>query len=406
MTMHAELSPSASKRWLMCPGSMILNKDLPNPANDYTYIGTIAHEVAECCLVREDDPERYLDWWGFVNAQGGAGVVKELGPGSDKVFTHRVDRDMVDAVKVYVDVIRADIAEMCGPEVKVEERVSMEWLAPGMFGTADCIAVEPLGLMRVYDYKNGRTVVEVENNPQAMSYGLGAMGEGNPFGIEEIELVIIQPNAPHVDGVVRRWRLTPEELIAWGVGTLAPGAEAIELGETRLKAGDWCQFCPAKRQGVCPEIRRQMFGAIDVETDSADLPVQAVPTLPDPGMLTPDQVARVLTLEPLFSSWLKDVKAKALEDAKAGRGAPPGFKMVAGRSSRKWSDETQVKARLSRHRQDVYDIALKSVAQMEKMIKVKGGDPAIELEGLIEVNRGVMLASEQDKRKAIEPMFT
>ncbi len=406
MTAHAKLSPSASKRWLMCPGSMVLNEDLPNPPSDYTNIGTIAHAVCECSLKRGDTPERYLGWWGFVNDLGGAGLVKELGQNADNVFTYKVDREMVEAVTVYVDTIRADIACMYEPDIKVEQCVNVEWLAPGIFGTADCIVVEPLGLMRVYDYKNGRTVVEVENNSQAMIYGLGAIGEGNPLGVEEIELVIIQPNASHSDGPIRRWRLTPEELLSWGVDTLAPGAQAVELGDTRLCAGDWCQFCPAKRQGVCPEIRRQMFDALDVETDSAAMPVQANPTLPDPAMLSPAQVARILRIESLFTSFIKDVKTKALEDAKAGRGLPPGFKMVAGRASRKWGDETQVKARLSRHKQDVYDIKLKSVAQMEKMIKANGGDPGVELEGLIEVNRGVMLAPEEDKRKAIEPMFT
>jgi U3 small nucleolar RNA-associated protein 14 len=110
------------------------------------------------------------------------------------------------------------------------------------------------------------------------------------------------------------------------------------------------------------------------------------------------EIADVLQMEPLVSLWLKRVKEQALTTMMEG-GEIPGYKVVAGRGSRTWTDELEVAAKLDTlyRREEFTKTELLSVAAMEKAIGKK--KVAEFLEEFIEVKTGApTIAPEGDKR--------
>lgn len=211
---HAVLSASSSHRWLACPGSINMCKGIPPTTSSYADEGTAAHALAEICLGNKvDKAATYVGRPMYTDGKG-----KE----------YIVTSEMAEAVQVYLDTIRQDMLDLGGGELFIERKFQLDWLYEGMFGRNDAMVAEPFGILRVYDYKHGAGVaVEVENNPQLMYYGLGAVRDEKVAGAyEEIELVVIQPRAIHPDGPVRRCRMSVDILLEWGRTVLLPGAIA------------------------------------------------------------------------------------------------------------------------------------------------------------------------------------
>lgn len=60
MTAHAKLSPSGSKRWFACPGSLVLEAPIPNKSNTYSDDGTAMHDIAARCLTMHYQATKYI----------------------------------------------------------------------------------------------------------------------------------------------------------------------------------------------------------------------------------------------------------------------------------------------------------------------------------------------------------
>ena len=58
---HAKLSPSGAHRWMACPGSIVLESNIPDKGSVYADEGTAAHELAAWCLKDNMDPSNYLN---------------------------------------------------------------------------------------------------------------------------------------------------------------------------------------------------------------------------------------------------------------------------------------------------------------------------------------------------------
>jgi hypothetical protein len=167
---HARLSPSASKIWMSCPGQPKLAEGVENRSSVFAEEGTAAHEVGAAALVQN------LDAASFIGRKTSNGWV--------------VTAEMAEAVQVYLDAVRAEIQD--GDEWDVEQRLKY---SDDLWGTADFVRYRPsTGELLVCDYKHGKGVlVEAENNPQALIYGLmKAKALGNR-GISKIKLMIVQP---------------------------------------------------------------------------------------------------------------------------------------------------------------------------------------------------------------------
>ena len=200
MTAHSKLGASGMYRWVRCPGSVALIEKLalPNFTSSYAVEGSDAHALAALCLTKNHNPGFYIG--------------KTISPEGRK-FT--VTEEMAEAVQVYVDAVDAVIPNTSGGyEVQIEKRFDLSAVHPGCFGTADAVIWHAFSkTLYVFDYKHGAGIaVEVENNPQLLYYGLGALlASGYPA--KRVKLVIVQPRCDHANGPVRDWEIDAIDLL-------------------------------------------------------------------------------------------------------------------------------------------------------------------------------------------------
>lgn len=377
---HSKVGASSAYRWFECPGSVQLSQKLPKPPNSvYAQEGIAAHKLAEKCLLEGRTPDYYF------------GEVIELSDGS----AFEVDDDMVDAVSVYVDLINGDYHALSQPKtLLVEEPFHLDWLHKDLFGTNDACIIQPFGTLTVYDHKHGKGVpVEIEANKQLMYYAVGAAAKYD-FQFEKVEIVVVQPRAPHKDGPIRRWSLSAEKLQKWAEEELLPAVEATEAKNPKFKAGEHCRFCPANK--ICPELEKYVLATAKAVFNKKEEKIE----LPAPEDLDPKDLKRVLDAAGLLDSWIAAVKAYAHQRALQGE-VVEGYKLVAGRGSRNWISEDKVEKAFKEELGDeLYtEPKLLSVAQLEKKL---GSKRKKELEEYWSKSEGKpVLAPEADRRQAI-----
>ena len=380
---HSRIGASGAERWLNCPGSVRMQHGLPDSSSEVADEGTAAHELAEKVLVSGAE---------FVSEFQGMKI--KVG---DREFV--VDDEMVEGVQLYVDTVRADHKALTPGVMRyVEKSFHLKHLHDELYGTNDASLAQTFGLLQVYDLKYGKGVlVEVEDNPQLKMYALGALKGGT---CEEVEIVIVQPRAPHSDGPVRRWRISVDDLLAWGDKVLGPGAHIATGADAPLAWGKWCKWCKAKVN--CSEVKAHASALARVAFDS---PIAA--SFPVPAMMTGAEIAKALAFTRMFSSWGDDVAAYA--KAQLERGVKiEGFKLVMGKKNRAWEDEQVAEASLTpRTGHTFYKPAtFKTVAQVEAVLKDSGMSPketAQELEGLVKVTQKPTMAEASDKRQEVLP---
>jgi hypothetical protein len=362
---------------MACPGSIGLSATIPEHDTTTVYAaeGTAAHELAEMSLREGVDPLMYVG-----KRIDGIGVTKE----------------MALAVGMYVDKVQA-LAESCGAEPQLEVRFSLAKLRdPGppvpMFGTADCVVYdEGRNHLHVMDYKHGRgIVVEAEENSQLMLYALGAVLQ---LGVkpDRITVWIVQPRAPHREGVVRDFTFSWERMIDF--------RHELEA-DAPLAVGDHCRFCPA--QAVCPA---QKDYALVVAQDMFE--VEPTPeSLPAPDTLTVEDMNVVLDHAPMIESWLRACRAYVQEKLERGEDHPE-WKLVAKRATRKWKDEAEaqeVLRDLGIEEHDLIETKTISPAQAEKLLRREGVEVPPHL--IKKDSSGNTLAPDSDPRPAAEDLFT
>lgn len=354
---HSPLGGSTLKRWSHCPGSIRLSRGIPNRSSKYAEEGTLAHEVAATYL-------RTLRW-------------------------PKADPEMLEAVKVYTDVIAAEMKALAKPRIWIEQKFSLAQIHPNLFGTADCVIYDHNSrLLKVVDYKHGSgTVVEVQEagkpNEQLMYYALGASLSLN-LAVDALEIVIVQPRCPHADGPVRRFRMDGLCLLDFAAD-LAEFAQKTEDPNAPLRAGSHCKFCPAS--GICSEIHKNALTVAKAEFSPA-------------FSYDPAKLSEVLHWLPVVEAWAKSVREFAYGEAQHGR-VPPGWKLVAKRATRKWQNEIETPRRLQLRGlddKDIFERSVRSPAQIEKTLKELGLGKEL-LDGLIvQESSGYTLAPEADRR--------
>ena len=322
MTAHAKLSASGAHRWMNCPASISLEEHIPDSGSVFAAEGTAAHDVAEQCLRGGTNADDYLGETISVKNDDGS------------VLEFVVDQEMVDAVQLYIDYVRDQPGKLL-----VEQRVDFSKWVPGGFGTADAIILHD-GTITVVDLKYGKGVqVFVEGNPQAMIYGLGCLNDFEfLYDFEKLKLVIIQPRMDHID----EWEITRDDLEKWADIELAPAAKNALSDDPIAKPGEkQCRFCKAK--GSC-----RALAEFNVKTAVSGFTAVGEPlTLKDMAKLTNAEIAMLLPQLDILTNWVKAVKAYAFGELEAGREVPD-YKLVTGRSDRKWIDEEAAGKALAR----------------------------------------------------------
>ena len=377
---HSRLGASSSHRWLHCPGSVAACAEMPNKSSIHARTGQLAHAVGEQCLLLKMD------------------AVEFIGRTFDEFADIDITEDMAVSVQVYLDAVRADLAEYPGAELAVEKKFDLSHIFPEMFGTNDAsIYIPALAKMIVYDYKHGAGVpVSAIENPQMLYYATGALTGMNNRPVFEIELVIVQPRCDFGGEKVKRWKTDPAFLTDW-IGDLIAGAKRAIAPDAPRVPGSWCRstFCAARP--TCKALKTDLFKVVPLDSPAG---------LPDPKNLTREEVAMILDRAADFESFLSSLREYALEAVKQGEEIP-NYMLADKRAMRQWHDENEVIREMGKIDivgADLYAPAkLKSPAQMEKTLAAAGTPKAkiAEIIGALcsAVSSGVTLVRVDSGRK-------
>lgn len=390
---HARLAPSAAHRWVACPGSIRLSAGIEEAPSVYAAEGTAAHEIAAHCLDTGFDADRFKGQ--IVDTSGKTAAEKFRHGQPNGTTTFPVDGDMVDSVQTYLDVAR-EIAQD-SEDFEIEQRLDVSAFVEGIFGTGDFIAYRgDLQRVTICDFKHGRGVaVEVAENEQLLTYALAVARRYHNRGVREVELIIVQPRAPHRDGPVRRWVTDLVGLYDHAM-TIQSAAEMAKRDDAPLVPGDHCKFCRAA--AICPAL--QMEAAAIVGLKQIDGEVMGID---DPAKYEPAELAAKLRALPVVMNWCKRLEEFAHAEAVRGR-MPPGYKLVAKRAVRKWKDEAAAAMQLGMLgvEDDVlFETKMRSPAQVEK--DLPKGSRGVVGDLSAAVSSGTSLAVLSDPRPAVDP---
>ena len=336
MPSHAYLSASASHRWLACPPSAKLCAQEEDQSSPYAMQGTCAHELGQ-----------YL----VEKALG----MNTLDPTENLTY---YDAEMQEAAEGYAAFVMEQVAEArkhcADPLVCVEQTLDFsKWVEHG-FGTGDCVIVAD-DLLQIIDLKYGIGVLvsaageDGSGNSQLKCYALGAFDTfGDLYDIKRVRLTIYQPRRDNVES----FDMTVEELLSWAETVLKPTAELAYEGLGSFRAGDHCTFCKIK--ATC-RTRAQYY------LDLAKLDFPAPPTL------TNAEIADILPRAENLTAWGDDLKAYALKQALKGENFP-NYKLVEGRSIRRFRDEEKVAELVTAAGFDPYEKKLLGITAMTKQL--------------------------------------
>ena len=266
----------------------------------------------------------------------------------------------------------------------IEQHLNYSRYAEGGFGTGDCIIVADETLS-VIDFKYGKGVaVEAEKNPQMMLYALGALELFDAlYEIVKIQMTIFQPRLE----LVSTWEITVTELMDWVKTELVPKAVLAAQGEGEFISGRWCRFCKARNQ-----CRARAEGFLKL----AQMEFRA------PALLTEEEIAEVLAMADELAKWSADVYAYAASQAITHGKQWSGFKLVEGRSNRKYSSEEEVaKVVEAAGYKDIYKQSLIGITEMEKLM---GKKKFSEILGTLvyKPTGKITLVPESDRRPSVE----
>ena len=361
---HSPLSPSSAFRWIKCTPSAKLNAALPDSTSEYALQGTAAHTLCEYKLQKllgkdAKDPTENLTYFDAEMA------------------------DCTDSYQQYVSEQIETAKQFCkDPIVLVEQKLDFSKWVPQGFGTGDCVIVAD-NVLTVIDFKYGVGVlVEAEQNPQMMCYALGALALFDSiYDIENVVMTIFQPRRDNIS----IYELSKKELLQWADEILSPAAQLAAKGKGEFKAGKHCRFCKVK--ATC---RKRAEYNLELARYDFEMPANLEDT----------EIEVILSKADELAAWCSDIKEYAFQQALNGK-QWNGWKLVEGRSVRKYINEDAVAETVKNAGYDPYEHKVLGITAMTRML----GKAKFEnlLSSFIEKPTGKpALVPKSDKRPSID----
>ena len=361
---HSPLSPSSAFRWIKCTPSAKLNAALPDSTSEYALQGTAAHTLCEYKLQKllgkdAKDPTENLTYFDAEMA------------------------DCTDSYQQYVSERIEKAKQFCKePIVLVEQKLDLSKWVPQGFGTGGCVIVAD-NVLTVIDFKYGVGVlVEAEQNPQMMCYALGALALFDSiYDIENVVMTIFQPRRDNIS----TYELSKKELLQWADEILSPAAQLAAKGKGEFKAGKHCRFCKVK--ATC---RKRAEYNLELARYDFEMPANLEDT----------EIEVILSKADELAAWCSDIKEYAFQQALNGK-QWNGWKLVEGRSVRKYINEDAVAETVKNAGYDPYEHKVLGITAMTRML----GKAKFEnlLSSFIEKPTGKpALVPKSDKRPSID----
>lgn len=334
MTKHAILSASGAHRWMNCTPSARLELEFEDSSGEAAKEGTAAHELGEhklrvalkiptkkpTSIYDSEEMERYTDE--YVQF-----ILEEL------AVVKQVTKDSL---------------------LLIEQRLDFSNYVPEGFGTGDCVIVAD-DVVHVIDFKYGQGVlVEAENNPQMMLYALGALNLFDAiYDLDAVKMTIYQPRRENIS----TFEMAKTDLVDWAESNLKPKADLAFKGQGEFKPGEWCRFCRAAVQ--CRARAEENMKVAQFEFKK-------------PPLLSDEEIAEILLHVNDLTKWANEIFAYATNAAVQQGKEWTGFKVVEGRSNRKYTDDEAVaEAAKKAGYEDIYKQSLLTITNMEKLMGKK-----------------------------------
>ena len=331
MSDHAVLSASGAHRWLNCLPSARLELEFVNNESSAAAEGTAAHALCEHKLK------------------------KALHMRSKRPVSVYNSDEMEEHSDAYVEFVMEQLElakrSCTDPLILIEQRLDFSCYVPQGFGTGDCIIIADKKL-HIIDFKYGMGVlVDAVDNPQMKLYALGALEiYDSLYDIEEVSMTIFQPRRENVS----TWTIRVEDLKDWAEKELKPKAKKAYDGEGEYLPGEWCTFCRA-----AVKCRARAEEKLKLAQSEFKLP----------PLLTDSEIEEVLSKLSDLTKWANEIIAYAT-DAAVNHGKEwHGFKVVEGRSVRKYKDEDAVaEVAKANGYKDIFRQSLITLTEMERLM--------------------------------------
>ena len=362
------ITGSNAARRLACPSSYKLEQAMPRVESEHAALGTALHEaIAEYCteLLPNDLHVSTLEGQTFKGIE----------------ITHSL---ILDKLQPAAEALQELIERAGGfSEVFIEEKIS--YLGGNNY--IDFYGKGIDGKMYVIDFKFGDGVpVDPFLNKQLLFYACAVWNDTQidaPY-----VLGIIQPILGVDGSALKTWNYVGVDAIQDWHDLFSAAKDLCQSADDSYYVGSHCRFCKANAPGVCP---KKTAVAIELSEDAF---------LQPPQPMQPDVVARYLELAEQIEPAIKTLRAHAHAQLEQGVDIP-GYKVVAKRGRRVYTDETAVTGLLDEELgAGAYIRKLISPAQAEKAL----GKPRYKtlLSDLVAmVSSGTTMVKENDSRPAI-----
>ena len=346
---HSPVGASGAYRWMVCPGSVGFSQGVHDEESEFAALGTAAHELSAYCFTAKSAPWEHIGV--HVDPRTGMHYPEFWAKAELPEGCIEVDKEMADAVQVFLDVVKKWHPDTNQSNFFVEKSFHCASIHPLFYGRSDIVYIdEAKRTLHVWDYKHGAgIVVDVRDNPQCKYYAIGILEDlGLWQSIDKVILHIVQPRGWHYDGPIRHWATTTEDLETWLDDELLPAMDRAMVS-TATESGDHCRFCPARLR-ACPQLAADM--------DEMETIMKAMAQKGGATKLTNTQIGRFLSLFDTAKIVSKAANKVAFDRMTSGNAKIPGRKIANSRTNRVWKKgaETALKKALGKDAMTVSEL--------------------------------------------------